>query len=746
MLPVPNLDDRMFEQMVSEARKAIPKILPMWTDVNYHDPGITLVELFAWLSEMQQYYLNRITPEQEIKFLKLLGIALREAVPARMDVTFGQIGEELLVPAGTPILAVDQHFEIASSLQLIKARLEKVIVRSGLESVDFTSSNGHKGAVFYAFGAQMKKGNRLCLGFDSPLPVNKEITLTMNLHELFAANPLTGAGSAKAVIPSGKISWKYYGESVGHDGEPDTLPIHVVRDETIHMSQSGRISFIIPSPMQSVTLHPANDKSRFWMVCTLEEEGYEISPRVENIAFNTGMAIQRKSWSEAFLFNSNGKRSQSVTLTGYLASCGHIIVQVKHLAGWWQDWRETQDFGSVESDFNGYKLQFVKETMELTVTFGDGKHGSIPPQGRNRIRIITVLPELAEGMYVGRSNGLPNQTFKLEESSILRHSLKLQVGRRQSASGDWLWEDWEQTEDFALSGAEDKHYKFLTESSEIVFGNNEHGAIPYKSAMPNIRLIAWQTGGGERGNVQKEVSSRLLSIWPEHQALTVTNYRHAHGGKGKETIDEAKRRLIDELDRPYRAVTNEDYEYIARTTPGLRVARVKAIPLYRPGMTNYPQEKEPAQLTLVVVPYSEAAKPMPSPGFLETVSRHLDKHRLITTEIHVIPPEYIQITVHAIVVVDPFYMEESNRIEQEIEMMFSPLDREDTAAGWEFGRTVYKGDIYGVMNSIPGVEYIQDLWVIGEGKGAVMESNGDIRIPPYALVYSGKHQIHATTR
>lgn len=61
MLKLPNLDDRLFNQIVEEARKTIPKLTEDWTDENTHDPGITLIELFSWLTETQQYYINRIT-------------------------------------------------------------------------------------------------------------------------------------------------------------------------------------------------------------------------------------------------------------------------------------------------------------------------------------------------------------------------------------------------------------------------------------------------------------------------------------------------------------------------------------------------------------------------------------------------------------------------------------------------------------------------------------------------------------
>lgn len=73
-LPLENLDNKTFEQLVEEAKKRIPIYAPQWTDHNLHDPGITLIELFAWLTEMQIYRLNRVPDQAMWKFLKLIGI------------------------------------------------------------------------------------------------------------------------------------------------------------------------------------------------------------------------------------------------------------------------------------------------------------------------------------------------------------------------------------------------------------------------------------------------------------------------------------------------------------------------------------------------------------------------------------------------------------------------------------------------------------------------------------------------
>ena len=87
-LPISKLDDKTFIELVEDAKKLIPRYAPEWTDFNIHDPGITFIELFAWLTEMQHYYLDRIKKEHYLKFIKLLGIRLREAQAAKVDVSF----------------------------------------------------------------------------------------------------------------------------------------------------------------------------------------------------------------------------------------------------------------------------------------------------------------------------------------------------------------------------------------------------------------------------------------------------------------------------------------------------------------------------------------------------------------------------------------------------------------------------------------------------------------------------------
>ncbi|MFF5112065.1 hypothetical protein [Streptosporangium sp. NPDC000509] len=71
-IPLPNLDDRSYADLMAQAQALIPALDPAWTNFNPSDPGITLVELLAWLTEMQLFQVNQVTPASTEKFLKLL--------------------------------------------------------------------------------------------------------------------------------------------------------------------------------------------------------------------------------------------------------------------------------------------------------------------------------------------------------------------------------------------------------------------------------------------------------------------------------------------------------------------------------------------------------------------------------------------------------------------------------------------------------------------------------------------------
>ncbi|RPJ83661.1 MAG: putative baseplate assembly protein, partial [Acidobacteria bacterium] len=146
-LPIPNLDDKTFEQLVEEARALIPRFTKEWTDHNIHDPGITFIELFAWLAEIQNYRLNQVTDKNYQQFFKLIGLSPRPTIPARMDIAFTlEKGDDQgpLIPAGTKIVPAGKEdfvFETSADFFLTKTVLEAVKSYQNGRIVDHTKAD-----------------------------------------------------------------------------------------------------------------------------------------------------------------------------------------------------------------------------------------------------------------------------------------------------------------------------------------------------------------------------------------------------------------------------------------------------------------------------------------------------------------------------------------------------------------------------------------------------------------------------
>src|SRR5438105_8181448 len=88
MIPAPKLDDRTYADIVAEAMRLIPRYCPEWTNHNASDPGITLVELTAWMTELILYRLNRVPEKNYLAFLDLIGVRLRSPQPAHTLLAF----------------------------------------------------------------------------------------------------------------------------------------------------------------------------------------------------------------------------------------------------------------------------------------------------------------------------------------------------------------------------------------------------------------------------------------------------------------------------------------------------------------------------------------------------------------------------------------------------------------------------------------------------------------------------------
>lgn len=818
-LPTPDLDDQTFTALVEEATRLVPRQSPAWTDHNRHDPGITIIELFAWLTEMQQYYLNRVRRASYSKFLKLLGYGPAAATAARTEVTFMCSAAEtqgVMAPRGTPLAAGDQIFETVEPLLAVPVSMEKVISFTQAGPKDYSEANATEGLSFPAFGPTAEAGSRLYLGFDRAFPEGQRISLTFNLAEDYPVARGIHDDESFAVTPSALVGWEYYNGvgwapldlvarlaeqiSTATQGANVQEPLYASQrrqlltwvdgagltaaqqgylaariagagriadllrllsdpelllwqDETLMLSRSGRLFFTAPRDMQLRAVEPFPDQL-YWLRATVRQAGYELPPRGDTVLLNTVAAVQRETFSEVLTFSGTGQANQTFSAASYLALTGSRQLQVQEPGGRWYDWEQRPDLASSGPDDRCYRLDINAEIPAVTISFGDGTHGAIPPAGIANIRLIAYAAKFSRQRLPGRSNGLPNQSFFLDHTPVCDNLLiqveELEVGASQKHA---FWRDWTRVDDRDASGPGDRHFTLDAETGRVSFGDGINGAVPPALADPadparkNIRVIVYQAGGGPGGNLLDHTLNKIVLPTPLPVAvaslatLTVTNRRPATGGATPPALDAIKAQARSELKIPFQAVTSADYEYLACHTPGLRVARARAIPLFAPGTSGYPQTTTPAGVTVVVVPYSETARPTPSPGFLQTVCRHLDHHRLVTTRVSTVPPDYIQVSVQASLLLRAGFDPAAKRvaITSALNTFLHPLDGGPAGAGWPFGRTVYKAEIYQLIEQIDGVDCVTR--VVLSAVGARRETDGNIAIPPQSLVYPGEHQI-----
>lgn len=357
-LPIPNLDDKTFEELVKEARSLIPRYAPEWTDHNVHDPGITFMELFAWLAEMQIYQLNRVTDANYLKFLALLGLQPFPPRPARVEVAFANVASVKILEKGIRFIAglgADRIFyQTEAEFTLVPCSLQSIICRVDGKSSEKILANGKAGIHFAPFGEPAAVGAALELGFDRQLP-GAEIQLFFDLFEEDLP-PLADYGP---VLSSVQLAWEYLTGG-------SWVPLSISKDSTLGLTRSGRITFTWP---QSVGI----DGGWYRLRCRLAGGRYEISPLISAIRLNTVSALQLETVRDEFI--GSGLPGQSVELKNSPVIPGSLKIE---LQGDNSAWEEMADFDSSGPDDRHYAF----DQALGVVVFGNGLNGRVPEESQ----------------------------------------------------------------------------------------------------------------------------------------------------------------------------------------------------------------------------------------------------------------------------------------------------------------------------------------------------------------------------
>ena len=390
-LPVVKLDDLTFESLKTELRRRIPAYTPEWTDFNESDPGIALIELFAWLADILVYRINKIPDNAYVKFLQLLNIQLDLPAPAEAYLTFTLVSKDLPnavpVPGGTQVglssaSATPIIFETTDNLYACGASLAAVQSFDGARYTVINNFNPTDGTYWYPFSAFPQAGAAVYLGFDRAFPATGgyQFPLTILLNTPAIAGSAQGTATPKPLSSSPPlIGVLEYSTSTGWS------PITVVSDGTAALTQSGVMQFKAPSDWATVqygALRKSSDPALYWMRYRIDQVlgmGYQAPPRISNVLINTIKARNAVTVEGELLGASSGLPNQTFQLSNSPVfpidpSVAGIVEVDEGDGNGFTLWTQVDSLSGSNRDSKVYTLDYSTGT----VTFGDGINGKIP--------------------------------------------------------------------------------------------------------------------------------------------------------------------------------------------------------------------------------------------------------------------------------------------------------------------------------------------------------------------------------
>jgi hypothetical protein len=422
-LPLPKLDNRTWSELVAEGRSLIPRQTAQWTDHNVHDPGITLLELFAWLSEMLLYRLDQV-PSAELRgFLRSAGVGPRPAQCAAAVVAI-QALQAITLPPPVQVTDVSQAspavFEAASGVRLSPAWLDlappvaayrgQVLVVADGQTTDHTADNGTPGHAWFPFGAAPQPGDALLLGFDrKPGELGEQIHLYAfteraeeDAEERTRIIEEWAAATADCPPPGGPPGWwRHYSARTTWEycAPRGWLPLPAAEDETRGLSLSGAIRLTGPAD------HQAGPDGRFWVRCRLAAGQYECPPKLAAVAVNA-VPVHHAATASGLpetVGVSDGRAGQA-----YCLRHGPVVpgsTRLRLMLGHQQDdaWQEVLDWDRTGPADRHYRL----DPQTGGLSFGDGRVGAVPPAGAGIVaRSYRVGGGEAGNLPAGRLTGL----------------------------------------------------------------------------------------------------------------------------------------------------------------------------------------------------------------------------------------------------------------------------------------------------------------------------------------------------
>lgn len=660
--PSPSIDDRRFQDLVRETLDRVPAHTPEWTNLGESDPGVTLVELFAFLSESVLYRANRVPEAARAKFLDLLGLKRSPAVPARGIVVFDATKEldpvrmdaNIEVRAGAIPFKTMAAFDVVplESLALVKEAVTPSATDKEYYKLLYSSLGESVVADPVMYRTRVLDGRE-------PVHLRTQTVDGYLWIALLVPDSSTSTASevrswlAGRYLSVGIVPWleelpKTLGTSRGQGAQDDPTPISRIEipNATYKTTDSGRVPLVgwAARPFRGgASLHKGPD------VLEVQMPG---SPD----------ALDISAWDELDPLEAGVGEFPPALQDSKLAS---------RVVGW------VRIAPSTSSDFAvtwaGINATWIEQRQVL---------------------INEVL---------GEGDGTPDQTFRFHESGVVSGSVDIKVLPESDST------PWTEIDDLAAAGPEVRWTDpaappgtgstsskpvnvFVVDEVEgtVTFGDGLRGKRP----PAGTQIVAnYSTTLGAGGNLPVGAIKTAPDLPP---SIKPRNPIPTWGGVDAETVMDGSRRVSSWMRHRDRLVTAEDFEEISRSTPGVDLGRIEVLPAWHPDLSDRLPGDVPGVVTLLVLPRNDArdpARPQPDSNMLENLCRQLDPRRLVTTEIVVRGPIYVPVRISVGITVAGGYSapDVRDRLEARLRQYLAPL-RDPSAVTREIDTGLsYKG-------------------------------------------------------
>jgi len=672
-LLVPGLDDLSFEQLLEEAKRRIPAFTPEWTNFGIEsDPGITLVQLFAFLTDALVYRASRITELNRLKFLKLLGIPLQPAAAASGIIRIRNTRAKRVAKPLAPGLVVS-----AGSVDFLTADGLNVLPIEGLV---YYKSEVPPGDTRYQDFADRYEAIRLA---EAAVSGTSTAAVALRFYEPKTMADPSPAETDPALDLSRTLDGCLYLALLAPAGTAaDGL-------DTLRSAIAGQTLSVGLVPSVSGTVEPLPPKQSDTARSTAANLLFEMPG-------NPGPDPLSASYRPIQPLSGAGVSDQPAIVMLPLPDTAGLATWV---------FNDPLDEGTgdfpprIEDDaIKSRLLTWLRIRLKPTTEGGSLPQLRLSWVGINAARIHQAVPVANESL--GSGSGEPHQSFNLSNTPVLPSTVL--IATRDAQSGAVVL--WRRTDDLLAAQPDEAVFDLDPEAGLVRFGDGIRGARPPAGA----RLLAdYKYGGGHQGNVGIGAvkASRDLP-----GGFTVDNPVPTSGGDLGETSADGEQRLPLVLRHRDRLVTAQDFRDIARRVPGVDVGRVEVLPLFRPGT---PAERNAAGVvTLLALPLHDAINPLwPESDrlFLRRICDYLDQRRLITTELHLRGPVYqdVYLTVGIQARGDSFPDKVRQAVRDRLSLYLSSLPPGGPdGRGWPLGKRLLEQDLEAVVSRVPGVDYV----------------------------------------